>query len=99
MFYVKIPAQSGLLGVLYVKFPLLQQQLEARERTWVVQRAVVRHPAHHGHVGGHSAHKQDSPVAPPWSAKTAVQRTRRVRPCTAFLALQGGGDWAVLLVG
>ena len=46
-----------LFRVLYVQFPLLQQQPEARERTWVVQRAVVRHPAQHGHVGGHSAHK------------------------------------------
>ena len=42
---------------MYVQFPLLQQLSEARERTWVVQRAVVRHPAQHGHVGGQSAHK------------------------------------------
>ena len=37
---------------MYVQFPLLQQQPEARERTWVVQRAVVRHPAHVPVLGG-----------------------------------------------
>ena len=65
----------------FFRRPFSPQQLsEARERTWVVQRAVVRHPAQHGHVGGHSAHK--AAQSPPWSAKTAVHgHTRQVR-CT-----------------
>ena len=93
--YVEIRPYSELLGVLYVQFPLLQQQPEARERTWVVQRAVVRHPAQHGHTGGHPAHK--TAQSPPLECQDG--RTWPHTPgalCGRLSSSGGGGDWAIL---